>query len=241
MQISKINIVPTKALNLTGTSCYFTVFWTVIVFLKYSNLERQGFCFWFFLIKLHGWEAKQTLREGLCSATCILHHQLYPAKFSILVLIYFLFQKLWYFSQSCCVWEIQSCQRTWILWEGERGESYGAVWFGSHISSYRIICPVCLHPGSMESEWWTSGKWPELLLWISVFTIVLLEFHNSHLLAHRVNADFFFLIPRNVTGNFFRHAASLYPFQGVPTIFLLLRERCSYMALKLGIPYWGDR
>lgn len=47
----------------------------------------------------------------------------------------------------------------------------------------------------------------------------------------------FFLIPRNVTGNFFRHAASLYPFQGVPTIFLLLRERCSYMALKLGIPY----
>lgn len=31
--------------------------------------------------------------------------------------------------------DTQSCQRTWILWEGDRGESYGAVWFGSHSTS----------------------------------------------------------------------------------------------------------
>lgn len=42
------------------------------------------------------------------SVTCILYHQLYPAKPLILILIYFSFQKLQYFSQPCCVWEIHS-------------------------------------------------------------------------------------------------------------------------------------
>lgn len=141
MQISKINIVQTKALNITGTSCDFSLR-TIIVFLKYSNLERQGFCFLFSVISCMVERMSRHWRRSLRSVTCILHHQLCPAKFSILILIYFLFQKLRYSSQSCCVWEIQSCQRTWILWEGERGESYGAVWFGSHISSCKTICHV---------------------------------------------------------------------------------------------------
>lgn len=128
-------------------------------------------------------------RRFMHSVTYFLYQQLCPAKFSILILMYFLFQKLRYFSQSCCVWEIQSCQRTWILWEGERGESYGAVWFGSHISSCKVICHLCLHHGSMESEWqafWemTRGPFVDLFSksWYWSFIIVICLLTESMLI-----------------------------------------------------------
>lgn len=66
--------------------------------------------------------------------------------------------------------DTQSWPRAWLLWEGDRGESYGAVWFGSHImSSCKIIRYVCVHHGSMRSEWYILPKWPGFLLWIPAF------------------------------------------------------------------------
>lgn len=181
MQISKINIVPTKAFHLTGTSCYFTVFWTVIVFLKYSNLEWQGLVL-FFWVPLHGWEDKQTLKEVYASVTYVLHQQLCPAKFSILILIYFLFQKL-RISHSHAAFGRYSHVSVHEFYEKEREvrvmEQCGLVAIFHHAESFVMFA---LHHGSMESEWrtfWEMTRGPSVDLfsksyWSFVIAICLL-------------------------------------------------------------------
>lgn len=148
--------------------------------------------------------------------------------------------------------DTQSCQRTWILWEGDRGESYGAVWFGSHIiSSCTIIRHVCVHHGSMKSEWKTFYKSDSIgshstkaILWIYAFKIWCRDFIIVIcLLTEPVPTLFFF--SGDVNGNsleklFFRPIADGCPSWEFSTIFLWFRERCGYIGLELGLTYWGD-
>lgn len=150
-----------------------------------------------------------------------------------------------YFSQSCCVWEIHSHVNVHEFYEKEIevrvSEQCGlvAILF-HHEKSFVMFCT------SWQHEKWMIGflkKWSDFLLWISAFKSLVLKFHNSYLLAHRANADFFFysweykwerpwymiLFP----------CSRWLSFQGVPTIFLWFKERCVYMASELDDTFWG--
>lgn len=130
-----------------------------------------------------------------------------------------------YFSQSCCVWEIHSHVNVHEFYEKEIevrvSEQCGlvAILF-HHAKSFVMFCT------SWQHEKWMIGflkKWSDFLLWISAFKSLVLKFHNSYLLAHRANADFFF-IPGNINGNalgtwFFSPAADGCPSKEFPLSF----------------------
>lgn len=111
--------------------------------------------------KLHGLGAKQRHWNG---SLCQCHLHSLPSGVPSQALnfdtnIFFISKITIFLTALLRLGDTQSCPRAWLLWEGDRGESYGAVWFGSHImSSCTIIRHVCVYHGSMRSEWQTSCR-----------------------------------------------------------------------------------
>lgn len=96
-----------------------------------------------------------------------------PAKSLILILIYFSFQKLQYFSQSCCVWEIHCHVNVHEFYEKEIEvrvmEQCGLVAILLHHANHSS----CLHT-SWQHEKWMIGilqTWSDFLLWIFALKI----------------------------------------------------------------------
>lgn len=193
--------------------------------------------------------SRDTETGFICSVTCILYHQLYPAKSSILILMYFSFQKLQYFSQSCCVWEIHSHVNIHEFYEKEIEvrvmEQCGLVAILFHRAKSFVMFAYITAAWKVtfcRSNQMSSYGFLLLKFWCRSFMVVICLLTESMLFF----VSFcFVLTPGNINGNslvYCSQACSRWvPFQGAPTIFLWFRERCGgYMALELGSTYWGQ-